>query len=72
MKEKRKWKGKLEEKVEREVIHTGAVWIHWSEEAEMRFPGMLLQFLNARLSALNEGKWCTKHRCTCNATDSYK
>lgn len=45
MKEKGKGKEKLEDKVGRKVIRTGAVWIRWSEEAEMRFPGMLLQFL---------------------------
>lgn len=44
-KEKGKWKEKVEEKVGGKVIHTGAVWIRWSEEAKMRFPDMLLQFL---------------------------
>lgn len=42
---KEKGKEKLEEKVGKKVIHTGAVWMPWSEEAEMRFRSMLLQFL---------------------------
>lgn len=38
------WKEKLQGKVGRKVIHTGAVWMPRSEEAETRFRSMFLQF----------------------------
>lgn len=41
-------------------IHAGAVWMRWSEEADMRHPGMLLPFFKCQSVGVKRRKMAQK------------